>query len=452
MGWQNDPVMESPSAHAAVPSWQNDPEVSPSVSDIGKDIMQSTDWAGLRKLGRVVAPGIAPTVGAVALTPVLGPWAGPVVGGIAGEVANNLMGLTKPSVAGYATQAIVPPSLRVGSNLARWWPKFGTEARSAKSLNEIGINDLKLMQQQYQPLTPSAQLFNRVGDQTMAMPETKGAAAKVLERIQSQLPSDQKLYAQSGESAQDLANLPGGLPINQFQQGMSTMGQRVRAARRGEEKVGGSTNMANYNQLYGGYAKDLEAAPMLKDARQAYKREQTLEDMSELAKPFIKKGVGETEQLSVNKLMTRLHDQNDEMGKFFHQSFNDAEQKDILARLGKINELPGIGAGPGQRTGSSHMNPLIAGMLGLGGAGYAHGGLGEAAAGVAGAYALGGTGRMLRDLSIAYNIPAGRAMLKGLLDRSGNKMTPEVWAGIQAFAGAQSANLPQGIEILKGSQ
>lgn len=446
MGWQDAP--EIPTAQ---PGWQSAPEVSsasPKLSPM-QDIMASTDWAGLRKLGYALAPSIAPTAGAVALTPFLGPWAGPVAGGVAGEAVNNLFGVTEPSAMGYATQALVPPALRGAANVGRLWPKFGTEKRAAKSLNEIGIDDLRLMQKEYQPLTPSQQLFARVGNEPIAMPETKQAAKKVLDRITSQLPSDQKLYAQSGDSATDLVNLGTGLPVDKFQQGMSTMGQRVRAARRGEEKVGGSTNVTNYSQLYGGYAKDLEAAPMLKDARQAYKREQTLEDMGELARPFIKKGVGETEQVSVNKLMTRLKDETDEMGRFFHQSFNADEQKDILSRLGKLNDLPGIGAGPGQRTGSSHVNPVLAGMLGLGSAGYAHGGAGEAMGAAAGAYALSGTARMTRDLAIAWNIPAGRALIGQLLDRSGGKLTPEVWAGIQAFAGAQTANLPQTIEMIK---
>jgi len=171
--------------------------------------------------------------------------------------------------------------------------------------------------------------------------------------------------------------------------------------------------------------------------------------VGDLGRPFVKKGVGETEQVNVNQLMNRLKDETDELGRFFKQAFDDDERKAIITRLGNINALPGIGPGPGQAVGSSKVNPVIAAMLGAGSLGAAHGGAGEAMGAAAGAYALSGAGRMARDLSIAWNIPAGRALIGQLLDRSGGKITPDVWAGIQAFAASQTANLPTNARIIK---
>jgi len=419
-----------------------------------REIDQSTDYSGMRKAFDVVAPSIAPTVGAMALTPALGPWAGPVVGGVAGEAINNVIGLTKPSLGGYAVQALVPPAMRGAGNLKRLAPKFGTEAKSAETLNQIGIQDLRALQREYQPLTPSEELFKRVGNELIPMPFAKQSAESILNRIAMQLPSNRALYKKSRDSSQDVVDLfeppgQGGLPATQFQEAIRTAGERVGAARRGEEGVGGTANVRNYSELFGGYARDLDASPLLRRARESFKREAVLQDVGDLGRPFVKKGVGETEQVNVNQLMNRLKDETDELGRFFKQAFDDDERKAIITRLGNINALPGIGPGPGQAVGSSKVNPVIAAMLGAGSLGAAHGGAGEAMGAAAGAYALSGAGRMARDLSIAWNIPAGRALIGQLLDRSGGKITPDVWAGIQAFAASQTANLPTNARIIK---
>lgn len=448
-----------------------------SFRDVLKDIDQSTDYSGMRKAFDVVAPSIAPTIGAVAMTPALGPWAGPVVGGVAGEMLNNVVGLTKPSVGNYAAQALVPPAMRGAANLKRLAPTFGTEKRGAATLNEIGKKELTKIQADYQPLTPSDQLFARIGNEVIPMPGARDASDTVLQRIASQLPSDRPLYAKSGETAHDVRDLfkeervvtpetalypeelgrytvdvrqgPGGLPASRFQESIRTVGERLRAARRGEENVGGTANIRNYSTLFGGYAKDLDASPILKRARESFKREATLEDIGETAKIFTPKGHGEKQQINVNRLIDQLRDDTDEIGKFFHQTFSQQERQEILKRLGRVNDLPGLGPGAGQAVGSSKVNPVMAAMLGGGALGYGHGGAGEAMGAAAGAYALSGAGRMARDLSIAYNIPAGRALIGQLLDRSGGKLTPEVWAGIQAFAAAQTASLPTNARIIK---
>ena len=560
-----------------------------SFRDALKEIDQSTDYTGMRKAFDVIAPSIAPTIGAISLTPALGPWAGPIVGGIAGEMLNNVVGVTNPSLGNYAAQALVPPVMRGAGNLKRLAPRFGTESRSAESLNQIGLRDLRSMQQEYQPLTPSEQLFARVGNDVIPMPHAKDTAESVLRRIEMQLPSDRPIYGKSKKSAEDVIDLfqpqrrraetpnepaidlghqpvqsyesgalrdplldrltsaapgritrsgeqtiippivdqslqssqdiamgkrptirrefpdlptqrnisdatvfpkeilppdssarypetiagvlqdyldqsnknkflaeemkwqpgPGGLPASRFQEAIRTAGERLRAARRGEESVGGSTNVRNYSELFSGYARDLDASPLLRRARDSFKREQVLTDIGDMARPFVKKGVGEAEQVNVNQLMNRLKDDTDELGRFYHQAFDPQERTEILRRLGRVNELPGIAPGTGQATGSSKVNPVIAAMLGAGSLGAAHGGAGEAMGAAAGAYALSGAGRMARDLSIAYNIPAGRALITQLLDRSGGKLTPEVWAGIQAFAASQTANLPANAQIIK---
>lgn len=417
-----------------------------------KEVHQSTDWSGMQKVGRAIAPSILPTAGAAALTPFLGPWAGPVAGGLAGEAANNIIGLTQPSLGGYAVQALVPPALRAGVNAGKLWPKFGTSKRGAETLQEVGKKDLRMIQDQYQPFTPSHDLFNRVGNQPIKMPHTQAESKKVLDRIQQELPVDQPLFKKSGEVAGEYQNIPAtGLPADRFQRSMSTLGQRVRAAGRAEESVGGSTNSANYKRLYGGFAQDLDAVqdPTLKQARAAYKREQTLQDIGDTAKIFTPKGHGEAEQINVNRLMSQLKDNREELGKFFSQAFSADEQKDIIGRLGKINEIPGLGPGTGQAVGSSKVNPLIAAMMGAGSLGAAHGGTAEGLGAAAGMYGLSSAGRMMRDVGLAWNIPAGRALIIQMLDRSGGKITPQVSAAIQAFAASQTANLPKTLDVFK---
>lgn len=451
-------------------------------ASIAKDIDQSTDWAGMQKFGYALRPSVLPTAGAAALTPLLGPWAGPVVGGVAGEIGNNIMGWTEPSPLGYAVQGLVPPSLRAGSNVKRLFgplrgegPGFGTSGRSAETLHQIGIHDLKAIGKQYQPPTPSSNLFEQVGSEHVPMPQSKLAADDVLQRIENQSPRDRYLYKHSEDSAKDVGDLfkesrtiqpeselypeelgrytvnvrpgAGGLPALKFQDRMRTLGERLRAARRGEENVGGSANVRNYSELFKGYAKDLDESPILQRARESYKRESTLEDIEGAAKVKTLAGHGTDQQIRVNTLMDRLRDQEDELGMFFHQAFTEGEKSAIINRLGKINELPGLGPGVGQATGSSKINPLLAAMGGVFGAGTMHGGVGEGALAAAGAYALSGAGRMARDLSIAWNIPAGRAMIQQMLTRyaPNGVLSPQhreqIRAAIEAFAAAQTANM-----------
>jgi hypothetical protein len=452
------------------------------IASAWNDVRASTDWVGMQKVGLAVAPSVAPTVLAAGLTPFLGPLAGPAVGGVSGEVVNNLIGLTKPSVYSYGMQAAVPSAMRFAGNVTRLWPAIGTTERAASWLNQAGKQELKAIGSEYQPDVPSRVLFERVGSHMIPMTKTKESAEAVLQRIKDALPADRPLYAQSGKAAGDITELfkeqttktplqkphpqalqryrtttepgPGGLPAQKFQGSMATAGERLRAARRGEERVGGSSNVRNYSQLFSGYARDLEASPILKEAREAFKREQTLEDIQELAKPFVKKGVGETEQINVNQLMNQLKDKDGDLGRFFSQAFTPKEQTEILDRLANVNTLPGIGPGTGQAVGSSKVNPVIAAMLGAGGIGAVHGGggaasVGEAAMGAAGAYGASWAGRMLRDYFIARSMPAGKAMIEAMLDRSGGKLTPEFWSGVHAFAASQLAQIPRTREIMR---
>jgi len=423
MGWQDAPVVGESSKP---PAWKSAPEVSasPPLSPM-QDIMASTDWAGLRRLGLGIAPAIAPTVGAVAASPFMGPMAGAVFGGLAGEGFNNLIGLTQPSVSSYLLQAGVPPALKGLASLKRLGGALG-EKGGAETLNRLASPEIRNILQQYTPPVPSKLLFEKVGNGMIPMPHAREAAQEITARIGRQLPSEQPLYKKSGDSAQDILALfekrkrgpltpeeerviapyepsvryraealqdpladqlaqrqagvyratgaprinppvvdkslqssqeiamgkipqvkrffpdlptqgqiagatvfpkqiipgssspgapeqtaawlqeyldqsvpnrikseaaswepgPGGLPATRFQEAMRTAGERVRAANRGEAAVGGSANVGNFKTLYRGYAKDLEAAPTLKDARQAFKRERVLEDIEDLARPF----------------------------------------------------------------------------------------------------------------------------------------------------------------------
>lgn len=418
-----------------------------------KEIDQSTDYEGMKSFGRgvasVVGPAILPTVGAVAGTGVLGPVAGPAVGGMLGEGANQLLGVTQPSLGQVALQGAVPGASGLFGAAKRMMGPFAG-AKGAETLNRLAPQEIRLIGHEYQPAMPSKQLFQKIegSKKNIPAPELRAAVKDELQSIGKSTPGFQASYGKLKKQLtgiQDTLQAKGGhIGIPEYQRLFQDVGAHIEAANR----TGGIEKKA-YNHVYSALKEVLESAPrrvtgpeadILGRARDASKREHVLDEIAHTATPFIKRGVGEAEQYNANKVLNRLKDEGDMLGKQFRQAFTPQEQSDILKRLTALNKIPAIPAGAGQSFGSGQFwQHTVPSLAAGGGIGYGAGGTLGAATGLAVGAALPPAARMARDFSIAWNTAVGRKMIQDAYRKAG-KMTPEVWAAIGSFAASQAAD------------
>lgn len=418
-----------------------------------KQVMASTDWGGinekLRTAGKFAGPAVYPTIGAVIGSP-FGP-AGSALGGLSGVAINQIMGVTEPSVTEPALQIGVPG----GAAVKRGLSPFLTSARGAGTLNKIAPQEVRSLLERYRPPQSAKDLFGQLeGEQARVMtPTARDVAEQELKHIQESLPGFRESYGGLTKQLKgvkgEMERLPKAglgtdpsLPIGQFQRLLHDVGTHIESANRagGVEKHG-------YGSLYRALMQDLEKATLpgeagqtLATARQAYKKEQVLKEIEAIARPFTKRGAGAEEQFNANKVLNRLKDAEDRVGKQFQSAFTPEEQSKILDRLTTLNKIPAIPPAKGQSFGSGqfwqHQVPFIAAG---GGAGYAAGHTPEAAAlGLVAGATIPAAARMLQDFSTAWKTDTGKALIKNLLENNGGKIPPSAWSAIHAFV----ASLP----------
>jgi len=170
-----------------------------------------------------------------------------------------------------------------------------------------------------------------------------------------------------------------------------------------------------------------------------------LKDIAKLARPFTMSGHGDVERFQANKIINRLNDPDDELAKFYRQSFTKDEQKDLMEHLVTLNKIPPISAPKGVDAGSREKFSALQSILGFGGAGALAGtaggmGVKGAAGGVALGYALPKVSTMIRNYNIANNTIMGKKLINELWDGNGGKFSPSFWAALEGFAASQAAH------------
>lgn len=427
------------------------------ISAAWKEVNSSTDWAGMqgtaRNVGKALLPSVMPVAGAIGLTPILGPVGGAAVGGMMGEVGNQMLGITDPSVGSIALQGAIPPALKGMAGLKRISGAFGEKA-GAETLNRLAAPEIRALLESYQPSPSASKLFGMLHGHEANIPVQPYVEAiqKVKKDIGVSSPGYRRSYAGLQRNVEgseqgltyDTQTKQPVLPIQKFQREMHDVGTHTQASEPMERGA--------YKQLYGGLAKSLESASLpgskgqvLKEAREAFKREKVLEEIGDLARPFTMSGHGDVERFRANKIINRLKDPQDELAKFYQQSFTPEEQAKLMGSLVNLNKIPPIPAPRGADAGSRERLGQIASVVGMGGAGGLAGssaGLGpEAAAMGAGiGYVVPKIATMIQNYNIANNTETGKALIKELWRGNGGKFSPEFWSAIHAFAAQQAAN------------
>jgi len=390
--------------------------------------------------GKMMGQAALPTAGMVggsALGAMTGP-AAPVAipameagGSMAGEWLNQKLGITQPSnlqigLAGAAPLAgrMLPAAL-----------KFATKGRD--TLNKVAAQEAENFIQRYLPNQSAQALFQQAESQgeSIAMNKTAQTLDAMISKMQK-ASTPPAVMTRLENLSQKIAANGGALRPTDVQQEMEIVGKTVRTL---ESQEGSPFGAAK--KVFEAMNADLDAAPAgqtLSLARQTFKRASVVDEMSDSISKATKLLRGqESAQFNANQVINDLN-----KNKFFKQSFNPQEQKEIMDLLGKLNKIPVLKPGAGVQIGSGRFWHGLGGLaspLGAGAAGELMGGPGGAAVGTMVGVAAPPVVETAKIISQTMHFPAGRALMKQLITQGDGKLSARGLAVLASFLRAQTA-------------
>ena len=433
------------------------PKAQKSSGSAVLDVAASLTPPGMAEaVGNFAKPSILPTAGSIALPAALTALAGPAnapfipleqgVGSGMGEAANQMFGITEPSLTNIGVSAALPTALGYGANALRALKTVVPPSAGAETLNALAPKEAAAKVAGYRGGTPSVNLFEQASKEGAIIPtqKTQDLIKAVLDNPNiagAEKKAMQKVLKETGYT-EFTSGQAAGLNPARMQRVLNATGELTPSAQGYE---GG-----NLKRIFGALSDDLEAAASqpgastLKLARDTYKREKVLDTIDKsIAGAFkINRGQGEAGQFNANKIINTLQDETDTLGKFFKQAFSGTERKDLVDFFKFLNTIPTLKPGAGQQYGSGRaIRDVLAPATAAGGAGFAGSGgdpmvTGLATAAGALAPQAAESVTMLRQV---WSLPGGRQMLKGLLANSDGALTPQVMGALGAFLSGQSS-------------
>ena len=315
-----------------------------------------------------------PTAGAV-VGGMVSPGMGIPLGGMAGEAANQIFGITEPSLTQVGLQGIVPTVAKGGAAALQRAPKMLPGASAA--LQEEGVRVARGLPAKAiaAPARSSDELFGELAaGPNPSIPTTNLAkAAADLASKEAKVPGKRLKDTEIVGLADDFKDTAS-LSIGEIQGASKRLNALIRDRTKQDELRGA------YKHLKEGLQKDLEAAAQggtseaktLKEAWKSYRRESAQENLAEIIE---KRGIQHTdeylERINPNSIGDWIKN-----NKFFRESVDATELKEIEKTLKELSQIPRVPVKRGQPIGSGRR----LGMLGLGAAagGYAGGGIGAA--------------------------------------------------------------------------
>lgn len=420
------------------------PQGVPDVSGPQYGISNVTPEKGLMET--MVYPAILPTAG-TAIGGMVGGIPGAMAGGALGELGNQAMGVTDPSLTNIALSggaAAIGGPTNLGAKM------FGR--RGAQVLNALAPEEAAMHLAKLEPGIASKFLFKEAAESGATIP--MGRASQAITSMLDDLGSSSKGVQQANRTAlsylkglqEKLTANPHGLSPADLQRELAGAGEVMKNAR-----AKGGAGLGAIKKVYGAMADDLDAianqadevgsraALTLKDARDTFKREAAVDEISGAVDKAFKvlRGQGDAGQFNASMVLSELK-KND----FVKQAFSADEIKEMEKLFTKLNKIPALRPGAGQQAGSRSVlqGPVMGGSFGaaassLLGAGPTLGGAVGAAAGVA----IPPTLEMARNISTAMGMKTGRALLGSLLKNSDGAITPQVMSIIGAYAEAVRA-------------
>lgn len=427
--------------------WQKYGSGVPSApSRVGEDVSEMGS-----ALADYAKKSALPTAGSLALPAALSMGLGPAnapfvaleqgIGSGLGEAANQVLGITEPSLKQIGLATAAPIVAGYATNLLR------TVKTLPGTLNTQGPIMAKTQIQGYRGPVPAKDVMDAATQQGLSIPLTKTTQAlqDMRNLMFDKTPAGQRAFEKvlKDTGLEELATAPNGVTPSKMQALLFDIGKLQSDAATSESS---GISKEYLGRFFKSLNDDLDnAGAALGPARAYWKREQVLNDLEGAINSavFTPKGQGLQTQFNANKIINELNDTTEGLGKWFSQSFSRSEQAEIKNLFGFLNTLPSLQPSAGQHFGSGRFWQRIeragAGSGIGGGAGYLMGGPAGAAIG-AGAGLLVpeaiNTGRLMLQ---AWKMPGGKTVVKTLLNNSDGAITPRVVESLTSFVMAGAA-------------
>jgi len=326
--------------------------------------------------GRATVPAILPTLGQIgggaagglAASPSIagvpaGVVAGEAIGGGIGETLNQLLGITEPSAAQIGLAGASGPFGRAAGGVASAVGKRFLKRLPGTSvvLQEEAVAAARGISKRLAPIQEATELFGLVENLSpklrVDVPNLSAQANKLLRQEETVTSAAKSL--RSGAVADIASDFAGAqsLSIGQLRGAIQRLGQRTGAV----QGLESNELRGAYKSLIGAIEKDLDdvikagtapgnAAAMLKNARNAFRRERATLDLGELIESGVRKGRSDLLE-SFNPAGPIKNFKSDKF-KILRESFTSGEQAEILSLLKSLKGVPALPPVGGAEAGS----------------------------------------------------------------------------------------------------
>lgn len=401
------------------------------IYDIGSAAGKFAKTSALPTAGSIAVPAAATALMGPANTPFIPLEQG--FGSGLGEVANQLLGITEPSLKQIGIATVAPMAIGYGMNALRTLKSLPGALNTAAP--QMATNQIR----SYRSAIHAKDLFDQATAQGIKIPlnKTTSALQEVENIMMDVTPAGRQAFEKvlNDTGLRDLATAPGGISPSKMQNLLREVGKLESKASRE-----GGLEGFYLGKFFGSLKDDLEnSGTQLLGARNAFKREAVLDDIEQAISNamFIKKGQGLQTEFSPNKILNTLNKTDEGLGQFFSQSFSRSEQAEIKNLFGFLNTIPSLQPGAGQQFGSGRFWQRASHA----GAGSGIGaGIGYAAGGPMGAAIGAGVGILAPEAANfgklvlqAWKMPGGKQVVKTLLSNSDSAKLPYIAESLTSF-------------------
>lgn len=404
-----------------------------------------------------VKPAVLPTAGGIAGAAFGGglgtPFGMTVPGGVIGggigsglgEAANQLLGITEPSLAEIGKATAIPMAIGGATALLRPLMPFATSGSAARTLNALAPDEAAAKVGAMMPKVSASSLFKQATNAHVTIPMNR--TAHMLEDLMDDLrtvspgvkrANSQVIHYING-LREKLITSPGGLSPSALQRELEGVGTVVKSL-----SAKGGAGSGSIKQVFKAMVNDLDdaakmanpgqpAARLLQAARDTFKKESVLKEIGESIADATKnlRGQGELVQFNSNQVLKSIS-----KNRFYTDALSVSERGEVESLLKLLNKIPALRPGAGSQFGSGRLATMAASASAGGGMGFAAGGPTGAGIGTAIGAALPPVVEFGKNVATAMQMSTGRALMKELLTHSKGVATPQVMSVIAAYARA----------------
>lgn len=412
-------------------------------------------------MNQFVKPAVLPTGGGIAGaalgggigTPfgmtVPGSVIGGGIGSGLGEAANQLLGITEPSLSEIGKATMIPMAIGGATAALRPLMPFMGAGKAAQTLNALAPEEAASKVGAMLPKVPASSLFKQAAaaQVTIPMNRTLHSIDNLLDDLTNVSTGVQKANSQVIGYLKGIKNLlgtsPQGLSPTALQRELEGAGNVIKSV-----NTKGGTGSGAIKQAFKAMVNDLDDAAKMANpglpgaqtliaARDAFKKESVVKEIGDAITDATKslRGQGDLVQFNANAVLKLVA-----KNPFYQKALSASERGEVESLLKLLNKIPALRPGAGAQFGSGRTAQMLASATAGGAGGFAAGGPMGGAIGTAAGMAIPPIAEFGRNVATALQMSTGRALMKELLTQSKGVATPQVASIIAAYARAVEAN------------